>query len=395
MSVMPRVMEFGSSVAGGYCGRLLAMMGAQVIRVETELPPPVTDGAAPETLSAMDEYLGCYKSSVAVASETAAGARALDELYRQADIVVEHHEGDPEPVFSKYERLRDLNRSLIYVVVSPFGLTGPYSSYLGNEFIDLAASGHLSITGDPDREPLQAGGPWSGYAAGTMAAIGALAALYRVDQTGEGRLLDIGRMEAMAGIHQWSLIIYTHQGYVMRRWGNRMAEFLYPYSFLPCSDGWVCIGVASPIEWEGFCLAVDRPEFLLEKRYETGGDRFDHADEIDGIICPILEKLTVNEVVARMQAHRVPTGPILSAVDTLLDDQLNARGFWALLAHLRPQARVSERSFHLDGESPFRRAPRLGEHSVQVLREVGLSEAEIDEALTDHRVRESEGHHVS
>src|SRR5262249_34495621 len=160
---------------------------------------------------------------------------------------------------------------------------------------------------------------------------------HRVEQTGEGRLLDIGRMEAMASIHQWSLIIYTHQGYVMRRWGNRMAEFLYPYSFFRCSDGWVCIGVASPLQWEGFCLAIDRPEFLLDQRYETGGHRFDHADEIDAIICPILEELSVAEVVTRMQTHRVPTGPILSAIETLLDDQLNQRRFWAPLSHLGPQ----------------------------------------------------------
>jgi crotonobetainyl-CoA:carnitine CoA-transferase CaiB-like acyl-CoA transferase len=395
MSAMPRVLEFGSSVAGGYCGRLLAMMGAQVIRVETQISSPVTNGAGPETVSALDEYLGCYKSSLALDPDRAAGAHALERLYGQSDIVVEPHEGDPEPVFSRYEKLRNLNPGLIYVVLSPFGLTGPYSSYLGNEFIDLAASGHLSITGDPDREPLQAGGPWSSYAAGTMAAIGALAAVHRVQQTGEGRLLDIGRMEAMASIHQWSLIIYTHQGYVMRRWGNRMAEFLYPYSFFRCSDGWVCIGVASPIQWEGFCLAIDRPEFLLDKRYKTGGDRFDHADEMDTVICPILEKLSVAEVVARMQAHRVPTGPILGAVETLLDEQLNERGFWAPLSHLGPEARVPERSFHLEGEAAFRRAPRSGEQSVQILRQVGLSEAEIDEALADLRVGQPGGHHVS
>jgi crotonobetainyl-CoA:carnitine CoA-transferase CaiB-like acyl-CoA transferase len=294
-------------------------------------------------------------------------------------------------VFSKYEELRNLNPSVIYVVLSPFGLTGPYRSYLGNEFIDLAASGHMSITGDPDREPLQAGGPWSGYAAGTMAAIGALAALHRVEQTGEGRLLDIGGMEAAASLHQWSLIIYTHQGYVKQRWGNRMAESYYPYSFFRGSDGWVCIGVASPLQWEGFCLAVDQAELLLDERFTTGGDRFDHADDLDAIICPILEKLSVNEVIACMQEHRVPAGPVLSVLETLLDDQLDERGFWASLPHVGPEARVPERAFHLDGEAPFRRAPRPGEHSVQILREVGLSEPEIVGALADAGIGEAGG----
>ncbi len=385
MSVMPRVLEFGSSVAGGYCGRLLATMGAEVIRVET---------VGQRDMGDLDEYLGCYKTSVAIGSDTPAGDRALEMLYRQADIVVEDHEGDPDPVFSKYEKLRDLNPALIYIVLSPFGLTGPYRSYLGNEFIDLAASGHLSITGDPDREPVQAGGPWSAYAAGTMAAIGALAALHRVQRTGEGRMLDIGRMEAMASLHQWSLIIYTHQGYVKGRWGNRMAESYYPYSFFRCGDGWVCIGVASPLQWEGFCLATDTAELLLDPRFRSGGDRFDHADELDAIICPILVQLSVDEVIARMQVHRVPTGPVLSVVETLLDEQLEDRGFWAQLPHLGLHARVPERAFHLDGEASFRRAPRPGEHSVEILRDVGLSEIEIDGVLAAGGVRVAGEHDV-
>jgi len=386
MSVMPRVLEFGSSVAGGYCGRLLAMMGAQVVRVETGAQRPMSD---------LDEYLGCYKSSVAIGSGTPAGDRALELLCRRADIVIEDHEGHPDPIFSKYEELRDLNPALVYVVLSPFGLTGPYRTYLGNEFIDLAASGHLSITGDPDREPLQAGGPWSGYAAGTIAAVGALAALHRVQRTGAGRLLDIGRMEAMASLHQWSLIIYTHQGYVKGRWGNRMAESYYPYSFFRCSDGWVCVGVASPLQWEGFCLATDTAELLLDPRFQSGGDRFDHADELDAIIGPILAPVSVNEAIARMQEHRVPAGPVLSVVETLLDEQLDDRGFWAELPHLGVPARIPERPFHLDGEAPFRRAPRPGEHSVQIFREVGLSRLEIDEVLAGGRAGDAGGSDVS
>lgn len=385
MSVMPRVLEFGSSVAGGYCGRLLAMMGAEVIRVEA---PGQTD------MSDLDEYLGCYKRSVVIGSDGSAGDRALGLLYRQADVVVEHHEGDPEPVFARYEKLRDLSPGLIYIVLSPFGLTGPYRSYLGNEFIDLAASGHLAITGDPDREPVQAGGPWSAYAAGTIAAIGALAAWHRAQRTGEGQMLDIGRMEAMASLHQWSLIIYTHQGYVKGRWGNRMAESYYPYSFFRCSDGWVCVGVASPIQWEGFCLATDTAELLVDERFQTGGDRFDHADELDAVICPILEQLSVDNVVARMQQHRVPAGPVLSVIETLLDEQLDDRGFWARLPHLGLEARIPERAFHVDGEAPFRRAPRPGEHSVQILREAGLSEPEIDGVLAGRRAGAAGGHDV-
>jgi crotonobetainyl-CoA:carnitine CoA-transferase CaiB-like acyl-CoA transferase len=377
-----RVLELGSGVAVGYCGRLLAMMGADVTRLEH----PADDGGRSRgpivqtergPVSGLREYLDCYKRSAAVAPNSPAGRRARHELYRRADVVIEYHEGDPEPIRSKYEQLHAVNPGIVHVVVSPFGLTGPYRSYLGNEFIDMAASGHLYITGDPFREPVQAGGPWSAYAAGTIAAIGALAARNQAERTGEGRLLDIASVEAMASLHQWSLIIYTHTGYVKGRWGNRMAESYYPYSFFRCSDGWVCIGAASPIQWEGFCHALDMAEFLGDERFQTGADRFDRADELDATICPKLLEMTTIDTIARMQEHRVPAGPVLSVIQTLLDDQLSERGFWAPLLAVGPGAKVPERAFHLEGEAAFRPAPRQGEHTEAVLREAGLSESDI------------------
>jgi crotonobetainyl-CoA:carnitine CoA-transferase CaiB-like acyl-CoA transferase len=294
-------------------------------------------------------------------------------LYARADIVIDDHQGDPGPMFVRHRWLHGLNPRAVHVVLSPFGLTGPYAAYRANEFIDLAVSGHLQITGDQDREPLQAGGPWSGYVAGTIAAVAALAAAHRAARTGEGRLIDIGRMEAMASVHQWSLILYTHQGCVKRRWGNRMAESYYPYSFYRCVDGWVCIGSASPIQWEGFCLALGVPELLTEERFATGGDRFDRADELDGIVGPIIEGMTMAETIASMQEHRVPAGPVLSAVETLLDEQLDERGFWAPLEHIGLGVRVPERAFHLADEPPFRPAPARGRDTDAVLRRWGVS----------------------
>ena len=400
MSPVLRVLEVGSSVAVGYCGRLLGMMGADVTKVEDpgddggRSREPVVEGES-GPVSAMQEYLDCYKRSVAVAPDGGVGERALQELYRRAHIVVEHHEGDPEPVLAKYEELRAVNPEIVHVVVSSFGLTGPYRRYLGNDFIDLATSGHLYITGEPSREPLQAGGPWSGYAAGTIAAIGALAARHRAEQTGEGRLLDIAGMEAMASLHQWSLLIYTHTGYVKGRWGNRLAESYYPYSFFRCSDGWVCIGAASPIQWEGFCHALDMTEFLVDDRFQTSADRFDLADELDATIVPKLLDLTIAEAIARMQEHRVPAGPVLTAIETLLDDQLDARAFWAPLPHVGPRAKVPQRAFHLEGEAAFRPAPRHGEHTEEVLRDAGLSEPDLREVAGAVARHAAGGHDVA
>jgi crotonobetainyl-CoA:carnitine CoA-transferase CaiB-like acyl-CoA transferase len=397
MSLPPTVLEIGTSVAAGYCGRLLAMMGFDVVQLEDPVSscrpfggPSVTT-AAGGTANALAEYLGCFKESAVVAGDSGLADRARQFLYARADIVIDDHEGDPAPILERDRWLRGLNRRMVHVVLSPFGLTGPYAAYRGNEFIDLAMSGHLLITGDPDREPLQAGGPWSGYVAGTIAAIAGLAAAHRADQTGEGRLIDIGRMEAMASVHQWTLVQYTHQGYVKRRLGNRMGESLYPYSFYRCSDGWVCIGTASALQWEGFCLALDVPELLIEDRFATSGDRFDRADELDEIVVPRMERLTMAETVARMQRHRVPAGPVLNSVETLLDEHLDERGFWAPLNHIGPRARVPARAFHLVGEPPFRPAPRRGENTEAVLHRWGVPASDIAD-LSDQQVRPESQH---
>ncbi len=396
------VWERGSGVAAAYCGRLLGLLGNRVIKTE---PPdgdrlrrrePVLQTPDGRATSALFEYLGCYKRSVILAdgatgadsatatgadgatgadSATATGADSATatgadgragQLALLADVVIDSHDGDPSGARRRYEQVREANPKVVYLVTSSFGMDGPYSSFRGNDFLDLASSGHLYMTGDPGREPVQPAGPWAGYATGAVAATAALAALRMVERGGEGQLVDVAAMEAMASLHQWALTLYTHQGYVRRRAGNRTAESFHPMTFYPCKDGWACFGVATVAQWEGFCLALDMPELLIDDRFETGGDRFDHADELDALIAPKLAATTVGDLVERMQAHRVPAGPVLTVADTLADRQLLARRFWAPAPQLGPDAALPERPFRLAGEAPFSPAPRLGEHDGEI-----------------------------
>ena len=363
--VMPIVVERGSSVAVAYCGRLLGLLGADVIKLEPPEGDPlrrrglrIPTDAGPPT-SALWEYLACYKRSVVADPATVAGQGAERDLVAGAAVVLDDHDGDPAAATARYAAARAANPRVVYVVISAFGLTGPYSSFRGNDFVDLASSGYLYVTGQAGREPVQAGGPWAGYATGTVAATAVLAALRLAERTGEGQLLDLGSMEAMAGLHQWALTMYTHTGYIKRRAGNRTPESFHPMAFYPCRDGWVCLGVAFVPQWEGFCLALDLPELLLDERFETGGSRYDHADEMDAIFAPRLLEMTVDEVVSRMQEHRVPAGPVLDLPEALRDRQLAARRFWAALPGLPPGAVVPERPFHVEGEAPFSPAPAL------------------------------------
>ena len=249
--------------------------------------------------SALFEYLNCNKQSLVLDEQSAEGHEAMTRLAAQTDIVIDYSDGDPSRVHLAYAELQAINPRVIYLVLSGFGLTGPYRHFRSNDFLDLAAGGQLFLTGHPDRHPVQGGGPWAGYATGTMAASACLVAARQARTSGRGQLVDLGAMEALASLHQWTLTLYTHQGYVKRRAGNHMAESYHPMDLVACQDGWVSLAVSGGANWEGFCIAIGMPELLADPRFGSGGDRFDHADELDDLIAPWFAATTVDQAVAQ------------------------------------------------------------------------------------------------
>ena len=378
MTLDIRVVERASSVAAAYCGRLLGMLGADVIKLE---PPggdpmraahPRVTAADGSQASAQFEYLNAYKRSVAL--DGPVPGSEPPELLESADVLLDHVDGDPDRAVEEYRTLSSGNPRLVHVVISSFGLTGPYRRYRGNDFVDFASGGLTFVTGDTDRAPLQGGGPWAGHLVGVTAAIAALAGVRRTRQTGRGQLVDVGAMEALAAGHQWSIVLYTHQGVIKRRAGNLHAESFNPLGPVPCQDGWVCLGVATLPQWEGLCLALDLPELLVDDRFQTGGDRFDHADALAAVLEPALMALTAEEVVARCEEHRVPASPVLRVTEALEEEQLAVRGFWVPSNRIGGGARMPERPFRVPGaDAPFREAPAFGEHTRAVLDELPVS----------------------
>ncbi len=362
MGLQLRVIERGSSVAAAYCGRLLGMLGADVVKLE---PPegdpmrraapllPTADGSE---ASALFEYLHAFKRSVVVEPADHAS------LIADADVLIDHVDGEPDRALEEHERLAAADPRLVHVAISSFGLTGPHRSYRGNEFVDFAAGGYTFITGDTDREPVQAGAPVAGYVVGLNAAIAALAAVRGRGASGRGQLVDVGAMESMAAVHQWSIVLFSHQGVVKRRAGNRHAESYFPMGPMPCADGWVCLGVSTPGQWEGFCLAIDRPELLADERFLTNGLRFDHAAELNELIEPTLMSMSAADLVECCAEHHVPASPVIDVVQVLGEEQLAARDYWAASGRFGGAAKMPERPFHVPWmEASFREAPELGD----------------------------------
>ncbi len=366
------VVELGGGIASAWCGRLLAGAGADVVVCEPEGGSRLRSAhpLLPNGRSALFEYLGMYKRSAVVSDAE------RDRLVARADIVIDEVDVEagesPEVVAGRAERFRRINPGLIAVVCGPFGLTGPYAGRRYSALVDWAMSGYPAITGDPDREPLQGGGPWCAYVNGLTASVGALAALRTAERAGRGQLVDVAAMDAMTALHQWTIILATHQGVRKRRSGNRHAESFHPLGILPCKDGAVCIAISSPAQWEGFCLALDMPELLDDERFASGGDRFDNAGELDAIILPWLLQRSRREIVERLQECNVPTSPVLDVLSVQDDEQLADRGFWQALPHLGDG--VVAPSLPVRGPVAPKghvRAPDLGEDTAVVLAELG------------------------
>ncbi|MDH3678564.1 MAG: CoA transferase [Acidimicrobiia bacterium] len=360
------VVEVAGDVSGAWCGRLLSQLGAEVVLVEPPQgsglrtrPPLLPNGESP-----WHHWLNGGKVSV-----TAPDEHRLEDLAAAADCVVYTASGrEVEEVAALAERLRTRRPAQVFAALSPFGLTGPWRSLASSELTDWAAGGHLYLTGDADREPIQGGGPWPQYVAGANAVIAIQTALLQAGRTGHGQLLDISTMEAMAGAHQWTITTYTHHGYVKRRDGNRLAESYHPLGIVECADGWVQLACASNEHWDALCVLTDSVELLAEDDLLIPAGRYDRADEIDAAISPWFADRAAVDAVAALQEVRVPASLVNDLHAVLADEQLSARHFWQEVPALGEQARLPAPAITLrprpDHPAPAPAAPDPGPTEV-------------------------------
>ncbi len=361
-----RVLDLSESITGAYATRLLAGAGADVVIGEPEggsalrsLPPLVaTDDGSRSTSW---EYLAAYKDSLVI---DPADPDAIDELAAGFDAVVLASDGGPGNVFGPVgplaHRLHESQPHLVVTAITPYGLTGPYSSWRAGPLELWAAGGHMALNGEPDRHPIPGGGRWVSHLVGATAAVAAQAALVGVEGRSAGALIDVGSMEALASAHQWSISLYTHLGVVKQRSGNRHGEMHHPLALYECRDGWVCIAAATFQQWEGLCIAMDKVELLADDGLIGAADRFDRAEELDRHVTSWTLTKTMAEAVKACQEQFCPAGPVRQLNDIVNDEQLAFRDYWVLAPHLGPAVRMPTVPFRIPSTPPFRPAPGIG-----------------------------------
>jgi crotonobetainyl-CoA:carnitine CoA-transferase CaiB-like acyl-CoA transferase len=316
------VIEIAGGLAGSFAAKLFADYGARVIKVEPSGGDRTRVDGSGFVPGGEFTYLNTSKSSLELDLQRAEGGGTLQKLLLTADVLIESAMPGPHQAATAGMG----HEGLVRVNISPFGRWGQYAGFRATSFGDYASGGHMYLTGEPDREPLQGAGRQPEYSSGMHAYIGAVAALVARARDGVGQTVDVSHMEVMASLHQFTTVRYTHGGYIMRRLGNR--QHIHPATIYPCKDGHVAVTTGTVDQTNNFLLLVERPDLIGDPRFQSGESRLERWEEFDREVSPWLLAHTADEIVRLGQELRVPVGGVPNLFEILSDEHLNARGFW-------------------------------------------------------------------
>lgn len=389
-----RVLEWAQFVAGPYCTKLMADLGAEVIKIE---PPGVGDeargrGPFPDDVplperSALFLYLNTNKRGVTLNVDTAAGKEVFRKLVEQVDILVE--DNPPRLVQGwglTYEELERINPNLVMTSITPFGQTGPYSDYSAYYLNTFHGSGFGYVTpSDPhnpqilEREPIMMGGVIAEYYCGVMAGIATLAALYARGAIGRGQFIDMSKQEAVFQSLKVNVPQYLVDGQVQRRVPTTLSPMSWG-GILPCKDGYVNMMGAEAHQVQAVFELMGSPEWSKDEKYRPENFHL-HALEIRPYVVEWVAERCREEIFHEGQRRRAPISAVLSVGESMNSEQMQARGFFVDVDH--PEAgtlkyplapwRLSETPASLDTAAPL-----LGEHNTYVYRDLlGYTEQEL------------------
>ena len=382
MSIQPlsdiSVVEVAESVAGAFCGRMLAGFGARVIKVErpphgswTRYAEPQLVGYEAPEASALYMFDNMGKESILLDWKRADGKMALLNLMRDADVVIDDWQPRTRRELSiDSDSLQSLNPALVNLSMTPFGLSGPYADWQSTPLVSLALGGYLYLSGEEGREPLML----PGYQAQRLTAMkgyaGIMLALRAREISGMGQQVEVSEMEALAALHQFTFVSHEYDGIIRKRAGVRLATGRrtggYPITTLPCKDGYITFSASAPHQWDYVCAMIGREDLLIDPRFSAFQSLKDAADEIDEILLEWVADKTRQEIVELAAGvYSVPASPVFDLGETMEDSQYIERGFFAEFEHPQSGNLTFPRvPFHMSETQPkFTSAPSLGQHS--------------------------------
>lgn len=386
-----RVLELGSSVAGPFCGRLLADFGAEVIKVE------VAEGDAVRSMGKRLEGKSLYAASifrnkrlVSIDMKTPRGREIIAALAAKSDVVVENFRpGTMERLGLGYDKLSADNPGLVMVRISGFGQTGPYSQRAGYGAIGEALSGLRHLTGDPDRPPARISASVTDEVTAMYGALGAVMALFSRATSGRGQVVDACLYESAFSLIEPHVPAFDKLGVVAQRTGSRLPDSALNNTFVTKDRRYLHITAMGDAVFARLADAIGRPGLSTDPKYRTQIARSTNEEELDGIIGEWAAALSLVEVIAALNGASIPAAPIYTVEDIFKDEHFEAR---EMLVRV-PDAEFG--TVALTGVVPKLSATpgeirhaghKVGEDTADVLADVlGLSTAEI-ERLVHERV---------
>ena len=378
-----RVVDLTRVMAGPYCTMLLGDLGADVVKIERPGTGDDTRSWGPPFIDGISAYYLCVnrnKRSLTLDLKHPAGQEILWRLIERADVLVENFSpGTVERLGFGYEAVRSRRPQIVYCSISGFGQTGPGKDRTAYDQIVQGMSGLMSVTGFPDGEPTRFGVPIADIAAGMFAAYAIVAALFHRERTGEGQYIDTSMLGGQVALLTYQAGIYFATGETPKRTGNAH-PIVAPYQTFSTADGYVNIAAGNDAIFARLCRALGLERLLGDPRFQTNAGRITNLPALVESIEAALKNYRTAEVVALLDAADVPCGPIYTVPEVFADPQVQ---------HLELRQRVPHPAlgevdqlgfpyrFSASPAAIRRHPPLLGEHTEEVLAEVGYSPAEI------------------
>jgi formyl-CoA transferase len=370
-----RVLDLSRVLAGPYCTMLLGDLGADVVKVEQPGSGDDTRRWGPPYLGDQALYylsINRNKRSVTINLKDPRGVELVKALAARSAVLVENFKvGGLERMGLGYAALREVNPALIYCSISGFGPDGPYRERPGYDFVAQAMGGIMSLTGEPDGEPLKHGIAVSDITTGMLAAISILAALHHARETGEGQHVDVSLLESVVGWLSAPGASYLNTGVVPHRYGNAHPNIV-PYQTFRARDKPFVVATGNDAQFRAVCRAIERPEWADDPRFLTNSQRVGQRPLLVAMLAEVFVTRDASDWVERLLAEGVPSGPINTLDEVFADPQVLARDMLAEVQHpTLGRVRMPGIPFKLSATPPRveRHPPLLGEHTDEVLRE--------------------------
>jgi formyl-CoA transferase/CoA:oxalate CoA-transferase len=360
----------------------LGDMGADVIKVEEPTVGDETRQWSPYWDGESCFYLAVNrnKRNIAINLKHPQGAAVIKKLAARADVMIESFRtGTAEKMGLGYDAIAALNPRLVYCAISGFGRTGPLSRKAGYDLMVQAYSGLMSTTGEPNRTPLRVGFSLVDITCGWVAYGGIMTALYQREKTGRGQYVEASLLESMVSAASYHIVNYLATGNVPGPLGQGHPS-LAPYQMFPTQDGRVMLGTANDGLWKRFCDVIDRRDLADDPRFQTNRDRVKHRDELIAILEDIFQTKTTAEWLRILEGANIPNAPVNTIADLVDDPQVAHRGMLVEVPHPTISGLRAPASPLKLSEAPAsvrRHPPAKGEHTEEVLFELGYSKDDI------------------